>query len=143
MNTALLGLDFGEKKIGVAVTDEAGMMAMPLTTLSFESRKQLLADLTRLADQHRVSKIVVGLPLTLKGELGPSAQKVMAHVEWFKTHLEKTWVFWDERLTTQEIENFLISADVSRKRRKEVRDRLAAQRILQSYLDAQRVEGNS
>ena len=135
---SLIGLDFGEKRIGVAVSDESATVATPLTTLEFQSRKQLLAEITRLVDEYNVTKIVVGLPKTLKGEIGPSAQKIMAHIEWLKGQLDRAWVFWDERLSTQEIERVLLSADVSRGRRREVRDRLAAQRILQSYLDHQR-----
>ena len=134
--SALLGLDFGEKRIGVAVTDESGSLATPLTTLMFRGRKGLLEDLTKLVDQYRVSKIVVGLPKTMKGEIGPAAAKVMQQVEWLKGYLDRPWVLWDERLSTQEIERVLLAADVSRARRREVRDRLAAQRILQSYLDA-------
>ena len=132
---AVLGLDLGEKRIGVAVTDEAGMMAMPLMTLSFESRKKLLAELQELIERHRVGKVVVGLPKTLKGEWGPAAQKITAHVEWFKVQIPLPWILWDERFSTAEVERLLIDADVSRAKRKEVRDRLAAQRILQSYLD--------
>ena len=134
----LLGLDFGEKRIGVAVTDEAGMMALPLKVIEFRGRKQLLEELTRLADEYRVKKIIVGLPKTLKGEIGPAAQKVMKHVDWFKPFLDRAWIFWDERLTTGEVERVLLAADVSRAKRKEVRDQLAAQRILQNYMDFHR-----
>ena len=137
---ALLGIDFGEKRVGIAVSDEMGKIASPLTTLPFPSRKELLIQLTKLADQYHVQKIVVGLPKTLKGEIGPAAQKVTQHVEWFKAHLDKPWIFWDERLTTKEIERVLLAADLRRSRRKEVRDRLAAQRILQSYIDCHPVK---
>ena len=139
--SALLGLDFGEKRIGVAVSDESATIANPLTVLSFQSRKQILNELTKLVEEYKISKIVVGLPKTLQGEIGPAAQKVIGHVEWFRNYLAPPWVFWDERLTTAEVERMLIDADVSRARRKEVRDQLAAQRILQSYLDSERREG--
>ena len=138
MSEVLMGLDFGEKRIGVAVTDEAGMMALPLETIPFRGRKQFLGEMIRLIDQHRVKKIVVGLPKTLKGEIGPAAQKVTGHVEWFKAFIDLPWIFWDERLTTGEVERVLLAADMSRAKRKEVRDQLAAQRILQNYMDHQR-----
>lgn len=134
----LLGLDLGEKRIGVAVSDEMQMLAEPLTMINFQGRKQVLSELQKLIEAYRVHEIIVGLPKTLKGEIGPAAQKIMGHVEWFKQHTPQEWILWDERLSTQEIEKFLIAADVSRGRRKEVRDQLAAQRILQNYLDFKR-----
>ena len=139
----LLGLDLGEKRVGVAVTDELGMMAVPLLTLERRSRKQILEEIQKISAQYHVSKIVVGLPKTLKGEVGPAAEKILAEVEWFKQQMEKPFICWDERLSTQEVERVLLAADLSRSRRREVRDRLAAQRILQNYLDYQKSTGNS
>ena len=134
----MLGLDLGEKRVGVAVTDEMGTLATPLVTLEPRGRKHLLEELQKIVAEYHVSKIVVGLPKTLKGEMGPAAEKIMAEVEWLKERLDRPWVFWDERLSSQEVERVLLAADVSRLRRREVRDQLAAQRILQSYLDYQR-----
>ena len=134
----LLGLDFGQKRIGVAVSDESGSMAFPLTMVLFKSRKFVLAELTKIFDEHHVEKIVVGLPKTLAGEIGLAAEKVMENAEWFKAATDKAWVFWDERLSTKEVERILIDADVRRDKRKEVRDQLAAQRILQNYIDFHR-----
>ena len=134
----LLGLDFGQKRIGVAVSDESGAMAFPLTMILFKSRKFVLAELTKIFDEHHVEKIVVGLPKTLSGEIGLAAQKVMENTEWFKAATGRAWVFWDERLSTKEVERILIDADVRRDKRKEVRDQLAAQRILQNYIDFHR-----
>ncbi len=114
------------------------MLAMPFATLAFSGRKDLLSQLVKIVDEHRVTKIIVGLPKTLKGEIGPSAEKVMKEVEWLKAQLDRPWVFWDERLSTAEVERILIEADVRRDKRKQVRDQLAAQRILQSYLDYER-----
>ncbi len=136
--SVLLGLDLGEKRVGVAVSDESGMLAMPFATLAFSGRKDLLSQLVKIVDEHRVTKIIVGLPKTLKGEIGPSAEKVMKEVEWLKGQLDRPWIFWDERLSTAEVERILIEADVRRDKRKQVRDQLAAQRILQSYLDYER-----
>ena len=135
---ALLGLDLGEKRVGIAVTDESGSIAMPLATLEIRGRRHLLSELVKLVEEHHVAKIVVGLPKTLKGQIGPAAEKVLKEVEWLKSQLERPWVFWDERLSTQEVERVLLKADVGRAKRREVRDRLAAQRILQSYLDHHR-----
>lgn len=135
---ALLGLDMGTKRVGVAVSDEGRSMALPLTTLFFSGRSHLLKELEGLVEEYRVEEIVVGLPKTLKGEMGIAAEKIQKEVEWFETRLRVRWTFWDERLTTQEVERVLLEADVSRSKRKEVRDQLAAQRILQNYIDFKR-----
>ena len=137
--STVMGLDFGQKRIGVAISDETMVIATPVGAIDFSSRKQLLEELTKLMDAYRVVKIVVGLPKTLQGEIGPAAQKVTEHVEWLKTYIDKPWIFWDERLSTREVERVLLAADMSRAKRKGVRDKLAAQRILQSYLDASRI----
>ena len=134
----LLGFDFGQKRIGVAQADEELAIATPLTTIDVRNREQVLAEIMRLIDAQHAVKIVVGLPKTLKGEIGPAAQKVLGDVEWLKTKLQCPCVLWDERLSTKEVERILLEADLSRSRRKEVRDSLAAQRILQSYMDFHR-----
>jgi putative Holliday junction resolvase len=135
-----IGLDFGEKRIGVAVSDESGTIASSLKFIGFQSQKQLLADLKALIAEYKPAGFVAGLPKNLKGEIGPSAQWVMKHVEWLKPQLGIEWVYWDERMTTAEVERMLVDADISRDRRREIRDQLAAQRILQGYLDQQRLK---
>ncbi len=134
----LLGIDLGEKRVGTAICDERTSIATPLKTISFQGRKQLARELLQIVDEHHVTKVVVGLPRTLKGEIGISAQKVMECVEALKLEIDRPWEFWDERFSSQEVERVLLEADVSRAKRREVRDQLAAQRILQSYVDSQR-----
>lgn len=131
----MLGIDFGLKRIGVAVSDEMMSMAFPLTVIEFVSRKQVLAELQKIIKEYGVIKVVAGLPRTLKGEIGPAAEKIISHVDWFRGQMEIPWDLSDERMTTAEVERVLLDADVSREKRKEVRDQLAAQRILQVYLD--------
>ncbi len=133
-----LGLDLGEKRVGVAITDEAGIMAFPLVTLEIRGRKHLVEELTKIIRDRAVSEIIVGLPKTLKGEMGPAALMAQEVVEWCKPFISIPWIFWDERLTSLEVERVLQEADLHYSRRKEVRDQLAAQRILQNYLDFQR-----
>ena len=135
----ILGLDLGEKRIGLAMADDSLLLATPLRTVGFESRQQLLSEIQKAIREEGAIKIVVGLPKTLKGEFGPAAQKVSATVGWLKSQIPGVeWAFWDERLSTAEVERVLLEADVRREDRKGVRDKLAAQRILQNYLDAQR-----
>jgi len=136
----LMGVDLGEKRIGISVSDETETVAVPLTTILVKSRHQILSEFTKVINEYHVAKIIVGMPKTLKGEIGISAKKVTEQVEWFKRFIDRPWLFWDERFSTQEIERVLLAADVRRERRKEVRDQLAAQRILQSYLDHARFE---
>ena len=133
----LLGLDLGEKRVGVARSDETETIAEATASLTFKGREDLLRQLAELVQRFRSEKIIVGFPLTLKGETGPAAQKVLDWVEWLKVRLRGEWILWDERLTTVEAERVLLEADLSRKKRRGFRDQLAAQRILQSYLDAQ------
>lgn len=131
----LLGIDMGEKRIGVAVSDETQTLAEPLTTIIFHGREPLKREIEKIIALYGVEKIVVGLPVTMKGEIGPSAKKILAQVDWLKQAVDRPWVMWDERLSTAEAERILLMADLSRSRRKQVRDRVAAQRILQNYLD--------
>ncbi len=135
---ALLGIDWGEKRIGVAYSDGETGIATPLDTIEYTGRKSVLAGIKRLAEEYQADTIVVGLPRTMKNEMGPAATKIAAHVDWLKAQLALKWVMWDERLSSREVERILLEADMSRARRKEVRDKLSAQRILQNYLDYHR-----
>lgn len=132
----LLGLDMGEKRVGVARSDETGSIAEAVTTLTYKTREDLCKQLRGCLEETRPEKVIVGLPTTLLGEEGPAAKKVLGLVDWLKAKLPTQWVLWDERLTTAEAERILLEADLSREKRRNLRDRLAAQRILQSYLDA-------
>jgi putative Holliday junction resolvase len=136
MSGALLGIDLGEKRIGVAFVAAGTTIAFPLTTIQVKGRGQVLEEIKKFILAHKVEKIVVGLPKTLKGEIGIAAEKRIKEVEWYQTHLTVPVVLWDERLSSKEVERVMIDADVSRGRRKEVIDQLAAQRILQNYLDS-------
>jgi len=136
MRGTLLGLDLGEKRIGVAFVPAGPTIAFPVKTIEVKGREQVLAQIQKLVLEHKAEKVVVGLPKTLKGEIGIAAQKRIQEVEWYQSRLTVPMVMWDERLSSKEVERMLISADVSRERRREVIDQLAAQRILQNYLDS-------
>jgi putative Holliday junction resolvase len=136
MSGTLLGLDLGEKRIGVAFVPAGTTIAFPVKTIEVRGREQVLAQIQKLILEHKVEKVVVGLPKTLKGEMGIAAKKRVQEVEWYQSRISVPMVMWDERLSSKEVERMLISADVSRERRKEVIDQLAAQRILQNYLDS-------
>ena len=135
-----LGLDLGEKRVGVSRSDETGTIAEAIDTVTYTGKADLLKKLRAHLETAHPEKIVVGLPQTLRGESGPAAQKILKLVEWLKAGLGGEWVLWDERFTTVEAERVLLEADLSREKRRVLRDRIAAQRILQSYLDAGRHE---
>lgn len=135
-----MGLDLGEKRAGVARSDETATIAEAFSTLFFTGKKDLLGQLKNLFEEMKPEKIVVGMPTTLRGEKGPAAEKIEKLVVWLKDHLKGEWVFWDERFSTVEAERVLLEADLSRAKRKNLRDQIAAQRILQNYLDAHQKE---
>ena len=136
-----LGLDLGEKRVGVARSDETGTIAEATATLCFKGKEDLLKQLKGYLEEFKPEKIVVGFPRTLRDEVGPAAEKVAKWVDWLKARLPGEWILWDERFSTVEAERVLLEADLSRKKRRGLRDQLAAQRILQSYLDIQRIGG--
>src|SRR3954469_10774574 len=129
-----MALDIGEKTVGIAVTDELGLTASPRETLRRDG-----SELERLADlvsREGIGEVVAGLPVSLNGTLGPSADRVLAFVALLRERLAVPVETCDERLTTAEAEKMLISADVRRAKRRKVVDQIAATLILQSYLRA-------
>jgi putative Holliday junction resolvase len=135
--TQLLGIDVGTKTLGLAVSDPGRTVAMPLQTIQ---RKGLLRDLDQLARivaERGIQDVVVGLPLNMDGTPGEMAEEADLIAQRLTETCGVTAHRWDERLTTAQVERMLIGADVSRRRRKRVVDKLAATVILQGYLDAE------
>ena len=130
----ILALDYGTKRIGVALSDELGWTAQPLETFERRTLDRDVAHIASLVETHEVREVVLGFPLQLDGREGPAIQAMRN----FAVHLEQglpvPLVLWDERLTTKAAEDLLIAADVSRKKRKGAVDRVAAAILLQSYL---------
>ncbi len=137
----VVGLDLGEKTIGVAVSDELGMIAHPRRTMARTGNKSDSFAIANMAAQEGAVRIVVGLPLTLEGSVGPAARRVLAFVEALRKVVKIPVETWDERFSTAAVERVLIEGDVSRQKRKEVIDKQAAAYILQGWLDAQRPAG--
>ncbi|MDQ7790856.1 MAG: Holliday junction resolvase RuvX [Clostridia bacterium] len=129
-----MGLDIGDRRIGVALSDECLLTSQPLGVVHRSNLAEELQAIKNLVDHHDVSTVVVGLPRNMNGTLGPQAEKVLAYVDELARFLPIRVVTWDERLTTMQVERLLISADVRRKRRKEVVDKLAASLILEGYM---------
>jgi len=131
----LLGLDVGSKTIGMALSDVTRSVATPYDTIR---RSKFTADAKTIREvvaKNQVGALVIGLPLNLDGSEGPRAQSTRAFARNLAAHVEVPMVFWDERLSTAGVERHLIEADVSRKRRAELVDRMAAAYILQGALE--------
>lgn len=132
----ILGLDVGERTIGVAVSDEMGWTAQGLETIQRQSPEADYARLLQLIEQYQVKEIVVGLPRNMNGTIGPRGESCQRFARQLAERAALPVRLWDERLTTMAAEKMLIAADVSRKKRKRVIDKMAAVMILQGYLDA-------
>lgn len=138
MPERIMGLDVGDKWIGVALSDETGLLARSLEPIRRHASVHELAAVQALAVTWQVSDVVVGLPLNMNASIGPQAQKTLAFADQLRQHTGLHVITWDERLTTRQAERMLIEQDVRRERRKKLIDGLAAALILQGYLDHQR-----
>ncbi len=135
-----LGLDVGSKTIGVALTDEVGIAAHPLTVLARSGNAGDAISVVALCAEHAVTDVVIGMPFELSGRIGHRARRVQELVAAVVAALPETIRCheYDERFTTAQAERVLIEGDVSRARRRRVIDQQAAALILQGWLDAQR-----
>lgn len=131
-----LGLDYGDKRIGVALSDELGWTAQGLEVIDRKSDHLTFARIEQLVNDYGVSEIVVGLPKNMNGTIGPRGEICITFAEALREKLKLPVRLWDERLTTASAERTLLEADVSRKKRKQVIDKMAASIILQNYLES-------
>ncbi len=131
----VMGLDVGEQRTGVALSDPMGWLASPLTVLRCSSRESEMEAIAELARKHNVDRVIVGYPRSLNGTVGPQAQSVDRYVEQLRTHLELPVMLWDERLSTAQAERLVHES--GRRVRRDTIDAAAAAVILQSYLDAE------
>jgi putative Holliday junction resolvase len=134
--TRLLAIDPGKVRLGFAVSDAERRLASPLTTYTRRDLEQDLRFLTQLIDEHDIGQIVIGLPAHLSGREGAEAQAARAFGAHVARRTALPCIFWDERFTTRQAESALWDAGLSHKRRKARRDRVAAQMLLQDYIDA-------
>lgn len=139
-----IGLDVGDRTIGIAVSDQLLITAQGRETYRRDSIKKDVDYIVDYIAEEEITHIVVGLPKNMNGTIGPQGEKTQGFVKKLLKKLTYTdkidkvpeVIYWDERLTSVAAEKFLISADVNRKKRKEVIDKLAAVNILQGYLDS-------
>lgn len=134
-----MGLDFGTKTVGVAISDELGITAQPIETITRKSNTKLrktLARIEQLALEYRITEIVLGYPKNMNNSEGARVEATREFGEMIKKRLGLPLVLWDERLTTMESERILIDTNIRRENRKAYIDQMAAVLILQSYMDA-------
>jgi putative Holliday junction resolvase len=132
----IMGIDYGERRVGVAVTDELGLTAQALATLAAQPLKALLRELAGLVESEGVEKIVVGMPISLAGERGPAAERVEEFVNKLRAAVGVPVESIDERMTTRIAERAMGEAGVRGRRRRQVVDKVAAAVILEGYLQA-------
>ncbi len=132
-----IGVDLGEKRIGVAVSDKSGRVALPTATLPGDRPTcEIIADILNLATQHGAERIVIGMPTSLSGKAGPAAQQAAQFARALAAQTNLRVIAWDERLTTALAERAMIRAKVRRQKCRQNIDKAAATLILQNYLDA-------
>ena len=134
----ILGLDVGSRTVGIALSDEMGWTAQGMETLRFPENQldQVIPQLAEYIRRYEIQTIVVGLPKNMDGTIGARVQFCLEFGQKLQAELSVDIVFWDERLTTVAAHKYLIEADMSRKKRKKVVDKIASVLILQSYLDS-------
>jgi len=137
----VLGIDYGRRRLGLALSDEDGVLASPLPALHRDRSGSLdrdIARLKRLIEEHNAAESVVGHPLNMDGSRGEMAREAEAFAEALRSATNRSVHLFDERLTSAEAERAMLEGNLSRRRRKELRDSLAATLILQGYLDRSR-----
>lgn len=140
-----LGLDVGDRRIGVAISGPNGLLAVPLSVIA-KSEDAAIDDIIKLAKQHRIERIVIGLPRSLNGGLGQQANKVIAFTDKLSLRAQQSNIgqidieLWDERFSTVAAERLMAEAGTKREKRNQRRDAIAASFILQGFLDSKHSE---
>ncbi|SHM52342.1 putative holliday junction resolvase [Caldanaerovirga acetigignens] len=133
----ILGLDVGEKRIGVALSDELGITAQGIGVIARSSIEEDIKAISEIVQKYEVNKIVIGLPVNMNGTLGYRGEEIKEFGEKLRNNFKVEVQYWDERLSTVAAERVLIDADISRRKRKKLIDKVSAVIILQNFLDSQ------
>ncbi|WP_226085398.1 Holliday junction resolvase RuvX [Mesobacillus sp. S13] len=135
----IMGLDVGSKTVGIALSDELGWTAQGLETLKINEEENVFGfdEIGKIIKEYEVGKVVVGLPKNMNGTIGPRGEASQFYARELEERFGVPAILWDERLTTVAAERVLLEADMSRKKRKKVIDKMAAVMILQGFLNSQ------
>lgn len=133
----MLGVDWGERRLGLAVSDPLGIVATPLRTAPVADDAAAVVAVCAAIEETEAEIVVVGLPINMDGSSGVKVEQVTKFCDRLRAQIVVPVVTWDERLSSRVAERAMLEADLSRKKRKGLRDKIAAQVILQGYLDAQ------
>jgi putative holliday junction resolvase len=131
-----MGIDYGSRRIGIAISDPQATMALPLATIEVKQDNSHMARIRKLADDYQVERVVVGLPYNMDGTISEAGNKVMEWSRHLQTTLERPVILWDERLTTFEATGVLDTLNVKRAKRSAKVDQIAASLILKDYLNS-------
>ena len=131
----ILGLDIGQKTIGLAISDPLGLTAQGLTTIRRKNKQSDIEELKKVCKEYEVETLVIGLPKNMNGTIGEAGEKALEFSELLKEKTGLPIEMWDERLTTVAAHRAMLEADLSRNKRKKIVDKIAATYILQGYLD--------
>lgn len=139
----VLGVDVGSHRVGIAISDPTGTIAQSLAVIPRTGWRPVVSEIRRLVHEHRVERVVVGLPLRMDGTEGEAAREANAFAERLRGVLDVPVVMQDERLSTAEAERAMVAQDVRREKRRTRRDAVAAALFLQTYLDRQQAAGKT
>lgn len=131
----ILGLDIGQRTIGVAISDPLGFTAQGITTIRRKNKSEDINELKKICQEYSVEKIVIGLPKNMNNSIGFAGEKILEFSEIIKNEVCNEIEMWDERLTTVAAHRAMLEVDMSRSKRKKIVDKIAATYILQGYLD--------
>jgi len=130
----VLAIDYGQKRVGLAISDRLGITAQPFKTIINESREKLIEDLADIIEDNDITEVVIGLPLHMNGSEGERAEKSRILADELENALSISVFLQDERLSSAEVEKVMLAGDLSRSKRRAKRDKLAASIILRTYL---------
>ncbi len=139
----ILGIDYGDRKIGLAVSDRLGITAQPLQSYRLKNKREDEKFFKNLVSENEITEIVVGFPLRMDGSTGTRGQKTQEFVRWLKQILELPIFLWDERLTTVQAQRILSTRKMAPRVKKEIEDQLSAVIILSTYLESRQSKANA
>ncbi len=139
----VLGIDYGDRKIGLAVSDQLGITAQPLSIYRRKTKKEDAAYFKGVVSEYEITEVVIGLPLRMDGSSGTRAEKTREFARWLGQVLNLPIRFWDERLTTKQATKVLSKQKISPKAKKDLEDQVSAVIILSTYLESKRAGSNA